>query len=104
VPLFDRYHVDLVLQGHDHAYLRTYPLHAGRRVATPAQGTVYLVSVSGTKFYPQASHDYTELGLTNVATWQVLDIQISGDRLVYRAIDGDGAVRDRFVIEKPAAK
>jgi hypothetical protein len=102
-PLFDKYHVDLVLQGHDHAYLRTYPLKAGQRVASAAEGTVYLVSVSGTKFYPQAAHDYTELGMTNVATYQVLDIQVSGDRLVYRAIDGDGAVRDRFVIEKPPA-
>ena len=26
VPVFDRHHVDLVLQGHDHAYLRTYPM------------------------------------------------------------------------------
>ena len=102
VPLFDKYHVDLVLQGHDHAYLRTYPLKAGQRVASPAEGTVYLVSVSGTKFYPQDGRDYTELGMTNVATYQVLDIQVSGDRLLYRAIDADGAIRDRFVIEKPA--
>ena len=26
VPVFDKHHVDLVLQGHDHAYLRTYPM------------------------------------------------------------------------------
>src|SRR5262249_9860156 len=26
VPIFDAHQVDLVLQGHDHAYLRTYPL------------------------------------------------------------------------------
>lgn len=104
VPLFDKHRVDLVLQGHDHAYLRTYPLKAGQRVASPAEGTVYLVSVSGTKFYEQAKRDYTEVGMTNVATYQVLDIQISGDRLVYRAIDLDGTVRDRFVIEKPPAK
>ncbi len=28
VSIFDKHHVDLVLQGHDHAYLRTYPLRA----------------------------------------------------------------------------
>ncbi len=99
-PVFDKYHVDVVLQGHDHAYLRTHPMKGGKPVATPAEGTVYVVSVSGTKFYPQAQHDYTQVGMTNVATWQVLDIQVSGNRLHYVAKDIDGEVRDRFVIEK----
>ena len=31
---------------------------------------------------------------------QVLDIQISGNRLVYRAYDIDGNLKDEFVIEK----
>jgi hypothetical protein len=38
--------------------------------------------------------------MTNTATYQVLDIQISGDRLVYRAYDSDGELKDEFVIEK----
>jgi 3',5'-cyclic AMP phosphodiesterase CpdA len=99
-PLFDKYHVDMALQGHDHAYLRTYPLKASQRVASPKEGTVYVISVSGTKMYAQAKHDYTEFGMTNVSTFQVLDIQISGNRLVYRAYDLDGKLRDEFVIEK----
>jgi hypothetical protein len=61
---------------------------------------VYLISVSGTKHYPQGQHDYTEFGMTNVSTYQVLDIQISGNRLVYRAYDIDGKLRDELVIEK----
>jgi 3',5'-cyclic AMP phosphodiesterase CpdA len=99
-PLFDKYHVDLALQGHDHAYLRTYPMHNQERVGSPAEGTIYIVSVSGTKFYDQAEHPYTEFGMTNVATYQVLDITIDGDRLVYKAYDIDGELRDEFVIEK----
>ena len=99
-PLFDKYHVDMALQGHDHAYLRTYPLKNHQRVADPKSGTVYIISVSGTKAYPQAAHDYTEFGMTNVATYQVLDIQISGNRLVYRAYDIDGRLRDELVIVK----
>ena len=99
-PLFDKYHVDLVLQGHDHAYLRTYPLKGGRRVTDSKSGTVYVVSVSGTKMYAQSQHDYTEFGMTNIATFQVLDLQISGNRLVYRAYDIDGKLRDDLVIEK----
>jgi hypothetical protein len=100
VPIFDRHHVDMALQGHDHAYLRTFPMRGDQRVETTKQGTVYIVSVSGTKMYQQDQRDYTEIGFTNTATYQVLDIQISGDRLVYRAVDIDGKVRDELVIEK----
>lgn len=99
-PLFDKYHVDMALQGHDHAYLRTYPMKNEQKVASPAEGTVYVISVSGTKFYQQAPHDYTEFGMTNIATFQVLDIQIKGDRLVYRAYDVDGNLKDELIIQK----
>lgn len=99
-PIFDKYHVDLALQGHDHAYLRTYPMRDQKRVTTAKDGTIYIISVSGTKFYDQPSRDYTEVGFTRVATYQVLDIQVQGNRLVYKAYDVDGKVRDEFVIQK----
>jgi hypothetical protein len=98
--IFDKYHVDLALQGHDHSYLRTYPMKHEKRVGSPAEGTIYIVSVSGTKMYEQDKRDYTEFGMTNVATYQVLDIQIHGNRLIYRAHDTDGKLRDSFIIEK----
>ncbi len=98
--LFDKYHVDLALQGHDHAYLRTYPMKAEQKVGSPAEGTIYIVAVSGTKFYEQGQFDYTEFGMTNVATYQVLDIRINGNRLEYGAYDVTGTLRDTFVIEK----
>ncbi len=98
--LFDQYHVDVALQGHDHAYLRTYPMKNQERVDSPAEGTIYIVSVSGIKFYEQGEFDYTEFGMTNVSTYQVLDIEVSGDTLQYKAYDVDGTVRDEFIIEK----
>lgn len=100
VPIFDRHHVDMVLQGHDHAYLRTHPLKGNARAPSSAEGTTYVVSVSGTKFYSLAERDYTSVGFAKVSTYQVLDIQVSGNRLVYRAYDLDGQVRDEFIIEK----
>ncbi len=99
-PIFDKYHVDMALQGHDHAYLRTYPMKDQKRVGSAKEGTIYIVSVSGVKMYDQDEREYTEFGMTNVATYQVLDIQIVGDRLVYRAYDVDGKLRDEIVIEK----
>ena len=96
----ERHHVDLVLQGHDHAYLRTQPMRAGRPVASPAEGTVYVVSVSGEKFYEQGQRDYAARGMTNLATYQTIDIHAKEKRLDYRSFDREGREVDALVIEK----
>ncbi|MCX6628406.1 MAG: metallophosphoesterase family protein, partial [Candidatus Solibacter sp.] len=41
-PLYDKYHVDLVLQGHDHGYGRTYKLRGGKPVPPKEPGTIYV--------------------------------------------------------------
>lgn len=49
-PLFDKHHVDLVINGHDHEYERSKPLHAGNPssgepviMSSTSEGTVYVV-------------------------------------------------------------
>ena len=37
-PLYEKYHVDLVLQGHDHAYARTHKVAKGKVVDPAAPG------------------------------------------------------------------
>ena len=101
VPVIDRHHVDLVLQGHDHAYLRTYPLRDNHRVSTPSEGTVYVVSVSGDKYVEQSPREYTEVGFSHVSTYQTIDIHARERRLLYGAYDASGRQRDGFTIEKP---
>ncbi len=98
--LFDKYHVDIALQGHDHAYMRTYPMRAGTRADSVKEGTYYVVSVSGTKFYEQVEHDYAEVAFPNVMTYQTIDIATNPDRLTYRAYDTDGNLKDEVTIEK----
>ena len=97
VPILDRHRVDLVLQGHDHAYLRTYPMRDGRRAAG---GTIYVVSVSGDKYVEQSPRDYAEVGFTHVSTYQTIDVRPREGRLIYGAYDASGRERDRFTIEK----
>jgi hypothetical protein len=75
-------------------------MNAQHRVASHQDGTTYIISISGTKHYEQPPHDYTEVGFTKISTYQVLDIQVDGNRLVYRAHDVDGQVRDQFIIQK----
>ena len=99
--LFDKYHVDIALQGHDHAYLRTPPMRAGKKVESFTEGTVYVVTVSGTKYYDTAPRDYALVAFANVSTYQIIDIETSPkNRLTYRAFDLKGDVKDEFVIEK----
>ena len=100
VPLFDTYHVDMVLQGHDHAYLRTYPMHNNKVVDSTAKGTVYVVSVSGVKMYEQGDFAYTAKGFTNTATFQILDILVTGNRLLYKSYDEEGDLVDEIQINK----
>lgn len=100
-PIFERHGVDLALQGHDHAYLRTHPLRAGQPSGSTATGTTYIVSYSGTKGYSQdATARTTAIGFTNVPTWQVLDLEINPLQLHYRAFDRAGHLRDEFTIDK----
>src|SRR5262249_12827064 len=100
VPVFDRHQVDLVLQGHDHAYLRTYPLRANRRTA-PGQGTVYVIAVSGDKFVESTRREYGAVRASGVSTYQTIDIDVDPRRLTYRAWAEDGRIIDQFQLEKP---
>jgi hypothetical protein len=100
VPVFDKHRVDLVLQGHDHAYQRTYPLR-GHRPATGAdRGTTYVIAVSGDKYVDQVRRENVAIGLTGVSTYQTIEIDPRADRLIYRAWTEDGRVVDTFAIEK----
>ncbi len=100
VPIFDRHGVDMVLTGHDHAYLRTVPMRAGHPAPADADGTVYVVAVSGEKFYGQTPHDYTAKGLTHVATYQTIDVEVASRRLQYRSFDREGKEVDALTIDK----
>ncbi len=101
VPILDKHRVDLVLQGHDHAYLRTYPMRGGRPATAGEAGTVYVVSVSGQKFVPVASRDYAARAFADVATYQTVDVSPRRGTLCYRAFDIDGRELDRLELEKP---
>jgi acid phosphatase type 7 len=102
VPIFDRHHVDLVLQGHDHAYLRTYPMRGDTPRATASEGTIYVVSVAGDKFYDQIQREYIEVGLTGTPTYQTIEIDDFENRLTYRSWTDTGEIADRLIITKPS--
>ncbi len=100
VKLFDKYNVDLVLQGHDHTYGRFYKLRNGAKVSDDEKGTVYVVSVSGPKTYDvnERHKDIMAKSGTNRQLFQV--ISIGKDRLKYDSYTATGSLFDSFVIKK----
>ena len=100
VPIFDKYAVDLVLQGHDHTYSRSGRLNHGARAKPHESGTVYVISVSGPKSYPvnPRYQDLMDASGTGRQLFQV--IRVSPHELNYQSFDAAGALFDAFVLEK----
>lgn len=118
-PLFDKYKVDLALQGHDHAYARgrvePYLAKGEENVLDGLNmrdytGTVYVVSVSGGKMYtlrPNAWDDWDEAERDRAAenTQLVQLIAVDGDKLSYQSFTATGELYDAFdLIKQPDGK
>lgn len=99
-PIFDRHGVDLVLQGHDHAYMRTVPMRDHAPAPEGEHGTIYLVAVSGTKMYEQDAPDFAAFGAENTRTYQIIEIDPEAGTLSFRAIDTEGETIDSFELSK----
>lgn len=100
LPLFDKYNVDLVLQGHDHIYARTHKLKNSQVVNANEKGTVYVTSVSGPKQY-EVSPLYKDLFAKsggNVQLFQV--ITVDGGKIKYESINAAGELYDSFELIK----
>lgn len=96
-PLFDKYKVDLVLQGHDHTYARGIGISAGDAKAALA-GPVYVVSISGPKMYNLAEAKWANRSAENTQLFQV--ISINNDKLLYKSIAVTGELYDAFELTK----
>ena len=96
--LFDRYHVDIVMSGHVHNYLRTKPMKNEKPVASAAEGTVYLVSIAIPDNDPQPPLPYAASQVSGEMLYQ--KVTIKGNKLDYKAMNIDGVVRDQMTITK----
>ena len=101
-PIFDKFAVDLVLQGHNHTYARGHNIGAGAAVRDPTKGTVYVVSVSGPKQSRIKKEPWMTRGGENTQLYQV--ITVSGDTLQYRAMTAVGELYDAFDLVKQTGK
>ncbi|MFC3769187.1 fibronectin type III domain-containing protein [Paenibacillus sp. GCM10012303] len=99
VPVFDKYGVDLVLQGHNHEYSRSYPLQEGRIVESG--GTVYVtLNTSGPKFNKKKDDQFYHRVHFQNGNQMFAAIRIQGDTLSYQAYDVKGKLMDSFDLKR----
>ncbi|GAA0880607.1 metallophosphoesterase family protein [Algoriphagus jejuensis] len=98
-PIFEEFGVDMVLQGHDHAYARgqahTMP---GTEALDYKKGPVYVVSVAGPKMYDVKNEDWMVRKAFGTQLFQT--IRINGDQLEYKSYMATGELYDAFVMTK----
>jgi hypothetical protein len=107
VPLFDKYHVDLVLQAHNHNYQRSYPLKADMVTETrpdsiyqSPKGSIYMVvGTGGQDFYPlNGQAPYIQNQFTGIPGF--LKVDVSDTSLKGTFFANDGTIKDTFAINK----
>jgi acid phosphatase type 7 len=100
VPLFDKYHVDMVMSGHEHYYMRTRPMKNGQEVDTFADGTVYTISIGIDSRHDEMGEEpYAEVRYGNGPYYQ--HMEINDKVLTYTAYNKAGEIKDNLVISKP---
>ncbi|MDW0297945.1 MAG: metallophosphoesterase [Nitrososphaeraceae archaeon] len=116
-PLFDKYGVDLVLEGHVHNYQRSFPLafnqqKSGEPIVTSASKTDYN-NPSGAIFAIVGTGGVNLHGLSDKAPFMafqqdskfgVLYIHFSDDKIDAKFVTNEGETLDHFSISKTAKK
>jgi purple acid phosphatase-like protein/calcineurin-like phosphoesterase family protein len=98
-PLFDKYHVDMVMGGHVHYYMRSQPMFGGKVVDSFNKGTVYAISISIPWSHDSIGEEpYAVKRYPNGYYYQRMEID--GKVLKYTSVNIKGEVTDEFVIRK----
>ncbi len=88
-PIFEKYGVDLVLQGHDHTYAR-----GGLGKKRP----IYLLSVAGPKMYESDSERWMDRATSQTQLYQV--IKLNNNKLHFSSYKLNGQLFDSFELSK----
>lgn len=101
-PLFDKYKVDLVLQGHDHTYARgmdKIPMEGNKK-----SGTMYVVSVSGPKMTGNQVEKKFWMDRSAVYTQLYHVVSVSKNKIEFESFTATGELYDAFDLIKRKGK
>ena len=99
-PVFDKFKVDLVLQGHDHLYTRGRVCPNSESGLGTKSCTVYVTSVSGMKMYRATPKFQMDRIGENMQLFQV--VSFSDGKMHYEAVKVTGEIYDSFQVIKNA--
>ncbi|PUA38251.1 metallophosphoesterase [Paenibacillus elgii] len=98
-PIFDEFQVDLVMNGHDHVYVRTYPMKDKKPVAD-GEGTTYIVGgSSGPKFYQVWAREWQRV-TDGEQVQMYVAAEIDGDEMKFVVKTINDRVVDQFRLLK----
>jgi hypothetical protein len=106
VPIFDKYHVDIVFSGHEPIYARTHPLYNNEIVDQAALGTIYVTSgKSGTKNYQNSEAKPWDVVFYNPLGEPIyLTVEVQSSIMAVKAFTQQGFMIDAWAIEKLSDK
>ena len=84
--IFEDYGVDLVFEGHQHVYSRSFPLYQGH--IDYEHGITYIMGVSGSKHYDSADETRAERTVYLTPNYEL--VRTDGDSLTVQALDIEG--------------
>ena len=97
--LFDKYHVDMVMSGHIHYYMRSKPMNQGKVVNSYKDGTVYAISIGKEGRHEDIGEEpYAAKRFKEGQFYQYMAIK--GSVLKYTTYNDKGEIVDAFEIKK----
>lgn len=98
VPLYEKYHVDMVMNGHVHAYERTWPIRNGK--VDPKNGIIYLTSGGGGGRLENVQPTPTFFKNQGRITYHYCYITVFEKKIEFKAFDQDNRLFDSFELTK----
>jgi acid phosphatase type 7 len=101
-PIFDKYHVDVVFNGHDHASSRTYPIYKDEIKQSPSDGTVYYITGrSGEKYYSDLTRKVWDAAFFDPQDQpDYQTVELDGRKMTIKCFKQDGTLVDVYIIDK----
>jgi len=101
-PVFDKYHVDVVFNGHEHGLYRTWPIKSDKIQKEPGDGTIYYTTGrSGAKYYNDVGPTEWDAFSYNPKGQPCYEVVQAGPSfLTITARKQDGTEIDTFTINK----
>ena len=99
VPIFDKYHVDMVMGGHIHYYMRSNPMKAGKVVSSYNDGTAYIISI-GIEAHAREMSPEPYAAVRNNEGPLFQNVRINGNKLSYVSVNAENKIIDSFEIKK----